>query len=399
MLCARRRWHCHAETKNHFFEKDDFMKQTLIALTLIVGIVIPCMAHDHGAAPETPAVAAAPAPAPAVAPEAAPEATPAVAPEAAPEATLQAAPPVPPKPVVIATVGKVAITDLQISRAMAARFQNVPPEQKQQCVQQQAQVARYVFSQLVQRQLWANYVTVNNSPYDAKTVEESKKQLATMATQMKMTPAEVLKKMGQTEADIVTDARCRKLYEEIGSEKNIADFKAKYPDWFNGTKVAARHILFGCPQIAATKIDRETLAKANAVKADIASGKLTFEAAAKANSVCPSKEKGGDLGDFEFSRMVPPFSMACYNAKPKTVIGPVRTQFGWHLIELTSKTQGTAKPGEQTDKIAKDALQGLFEAKLYAQILTDCPIVYTEPPAPKATLKAPAPKAAPAPAK
>ena len=387
------------------------MKQTLIALMLIVGIVIPCMAHDHGAKTETPAVAEAPdaAPAPAVAPAPVdahaghahgPAAAPAAAPAVTPEAAVQAAPPVPPKPVVIATVGKAAITDLEISRAMAARFQNVPPEQKQQFVQQQAQVARYIFSQLVQRQLWANYVTVNNSPYDAKTVEESKKQLATMATQMKMTPAEVLKKMGQTEADIVTDARCRKLYEAIASEKSIADFKAKYPDWFNGTKVAARHILFGCPQIAATKIDKETLAKANAVKADIASGKLTFEAAAKANSVCPSKEKGGVLDPpFEFSKMVPPFSMACYSAKPKTVLGPVRTQFGWHLIEVTSKTQGTAKPGPQADKIAKDALQGLFEAKLYAQILTDCPIVYIDPPAPKAAPKAPAPKVAPAPAK
>jgi peptidyl-prolyl cis-trans isomerase C len=313
----------------------------------------------------------------------------------------QAAPPVPPKPVVIATVGKVEITDLQISRAMAAMAQRVSPEQQQQFVQQQAQIARHIFSQLVQRQLWANYVTANKSPYDPKTVEESKKQLATMATQMKMTTAEVLKKMGQTEADIVTDARCRKLYEEIGSEKNIADFKAKYPDWFNGTKIGARHILFGCPQIAASKIDKETLAKANAVKADIASGKLTFEAAAKANSVCPSKEKGGVLDPpFEFSKMVPPFSMACYNAKPKTVIGPVRTQFGWHLIELTSKTQGTAKPGEQADAVAKSALQGLFEAKLYGQLLTDCPIVYSEPPAPKAKpVAAPKPAPAPAPAK
>ena len=366
------------------------MKQTLIALTLIVGIVIPCMAHDHGAAPETPAVAEAPAPAAAGVDASAPAPAP------------QAAPPVPPKPNVIATVGKVEITDIQISRAMAAMAQRVPKEQQQQFVQQQAQIARHIFTQLVSRQLWANYVTVNKSPYDQKTVEESKKQLATMAAKMKMTPAELLKKMGQSEADMITDARCRKLFEKIGSEKNIADFKAKYPDWFNGTKVGARHILFGCPQIAASKTDKETLAKANAVKAEIASGKLTFEAAAKANSVCPSKEKGGDLGTFEFSKMVPPFSMACYSAKEKTVIGPVRTQFGWHLIELTSKTQGTAKPGEQADAIAKAALQGLFEAKLYGQLLTDCPIVYNEPPAPKAKpapAPAPAPKPAPAPAK
>jgi peptidyl-prolyl cis-trans isomerase C len=366
------------------------MKNTLIALMLMASIVVPCMAHDGCAAHEAPAVA----------PAAAPAVTPADAPAPAPAVAPQAAPPVPPKPIVIATVGKVAITDIQISRAMAAMAQRVPPEQRQRFVQQQAQIARHIFSQLVQRQLWANYVTVKKSPYDQKTVDESKKQLTTMATKMKMTPAELLKKMGQSEGDMVTDARCRKLFETIVSEKSIADFKAKYPDWFNGTKVGARHILFGCPQIAASKTDKEMLAKANAVKAEIASGKLTFEAAAKAHSVCPSKEKGGDLGEFEFSKMVPPFSMACYSAKEKTVIGPVRTQFGWHLIELTSKTQGTAKPGEQANAIAKSALQGLFEAKLYGQLLTDCPIVYNEPPAPKAKpAAAPAPKPAPAPAK
>jgi peptidyl-prolyl cis-trans isomerase C len=389
------------------------MKNTLIALMLMASIVVPCMAHDHGHASETPAVAPAATPKTPKAPTACETAcaakkaakkvakeAPAVAPAAAP----QVAAPVAPKPIVIATVGKVAITDIQISRAMAAMAQRVPPEQRQRFVQQQAQIARHIFSQLVQRQLWANYVTVNKSPYDQKNVDALKKNLATMAAKMKTTPAAILKKRGQSEADMITGARCRKLFETIGSEKSIADFKAKYPDWFNGTKVGARHILFGCPQIAASKTDKETLAKANAVKAQIVSGKLTFEAAAKANSVCPSKKKGGDLGEFEFSRMVPPFSMACYSAKQKTVIGPVRTQFGWHLIELTSKTQGTAKPGEQANAIAKSALQGLFEAKLYGQLLTDCPIVYNEPPARKAKpaakpAKAPAKASAKAPAK
>ena len=58
----------------------------------------------------------------------------------------------------------------------------------------------------------------------------------------------------------------------------------------------------------------------------------SFEALAKRFSKCPSKSKGGNLGWFNKGDMVTEFENAAFNAKKGEVVGPVKTQFGYHLI-------------------------------------------------------------------
>lgn len=62
-----------------------------------------------------------------------------------------------------------------------------------------------------------------------------------------------------------------------------------------------------------------------------------FAALAKRFSKCPSKSKGGDLGWFAKGQMVKEFEDACFNGKTGDVIGPVRTEFGYHVIKITSQ--------------------------------------------------------------
>ncbi len=57
-----------------------------------------------------------------------------------------------------------------------------------------------------------------------------------------------------------------------------------------------------------------------------------FAALAKRFSKCPSKSKGGDLGWFGKGDMVPEFDAAVFGAKKGALLGPVKTQFGWHVI-------------------------------------------------------------------
>lgn len=57
-----------------------------------------------------------------------------------------------------------------------------------------------------------------------------------------------------------------------------------------------------------------------------------FEALAKRFSKCPSKSKGGNLGWFGKGDMVKEFEDAAFSAKKGEVVGPVKTQFGYHLI-------------------------------------------------------------------
>lgn len=73
----------------------------------------------------------------------------------------------------------------------------------------------------------------------------------------------------------------------------------------------------------------------NDLKSKIESGSLSFEDAAKQHSTCPSKARGGDLGFFGRGQMVKPFEEAAFNAADDQVVGPVQTQFGYHLIKKT----------------------------------------------------------------
>jgi peptidyl-prolyl cis-trans isomerase C len=63
-----------------------------------------------------------------------------------------------------------------------------------------------------------------------------------------------------------------------------------------------------------------------------------FAELARQHSSCPSSARGGDLGAFGPGQMVPEFDQVVFSADVNTVQGPVKTQFGYHLLEVTSRT-------------------------------------------------------------
>merc|ERR1711934_280676 len=63
-----------------------------------------------------------------------------------------------------------------------------------------------------------------------------------------------------------------------------------------------------------------------------------FASQAKAHSTCPSGKSGGSLGSFGPGQMVPEFDKVIWSGEIKSVLGPVKTQFGHHLIWITSRS-------------------------------------------------------------
>jgi len=59
-----------------------------------------------------------------------------------------------------------------------------------------------------------------------------------------------------------------------------------------------------------------------------------FEDIAKERSNCPSSKDGGNLGWFGKGQMVKEFEDACFNSKKGKIIGPIKTQFGYHIIKI-----------------------------------------------------------------
>ena len=91
------------------------------------------------------------------------------------------------------------------------------------------------------------------------------------------------------------------------------------------SQATARHIL----------VDSE--AKCQSLIDEIKGG-ADFAALAKQHSSCPSGNSGGELGTFGKGQMVPEFETACFEGAVNEVQGPIKTQFGYHAVEVTART-------------------------------------------------------------
>ncbi|MDJ0657849.1 MAG: peptidylprolyl isomerase [Xanthomonadales bacterium] len=90
------------------------------------------------------------------------------------------------------------------------------------------------------------------------------------------------------------------------------------------TTASARHILVSSEQAC------------NDLKTEIEGG-ADFAEMARQHSQCPSGQRGGELGEFGPGMMVKEFDQVVFSAELGQVHGPVQTQFGYHLIEITQR--------------------------------------------------------------
>ena len=90
-------------------------------------------------------------------------------------------------------------------------------------------------------------------------------------------------------------------------------------------------------EVHAAHILCKTENKALEVKELLASGQESFAQMARKYSQCPSGKSGGDLGWFGKGRMVPEFEKAAFEGEKGKIIGPVKSQFGYHLIRVLDK--------------------------------------------------------------
>ncbi|MDH3639334.1 MAG: peptidylprolyl isomerase [Gammaproteobacteria bacterium] len=91
------------------------------------------------------------------------------------------------------------------------------------------------------------------------------------------------------------------------------------------TRATARHILV------------DTKEQCEELKQQILDGD-DFAELAKKHSSCPSGRQGGNLGEFGRGQMVKEFDEVVFSAAVNEVQGPVKTQFGYHLLEVTDRT-------------------------------------------------------------
>ena len=116
-------------------------------------------------------------------------------------------------------------------------------------------------------------------------------------------------------------------------------------------KVQARHILVGDKDLA------------EEIKKKIDDGE-EFSKLAEEFSECPSKKRGGDLGWFGKGAMVRPFEVAAFTADEGEIVGPVKTEFGYHIIyvyEVQDDIDPDAGPPTGDEDADEDTLRMVAE--------------------------------------
>ena len=151
----------------------------------------------------------------------------------------------------------------------------------------------------------------------------------------------------------VSDEDVKKYYED-----NLDKFQ-------QGETVNADHIL----------VDSEE--KALEILAKIESGELTFGDAAKQYSSCPSGQRGGNLGDFGRGQMVPEFDTAVFELEAGEITKtPVKTQFGYHLIKLNSKSESSVMPYEEIAPQLSEMVLNEKRREAYERKINQLKILY-----------------------
>jgi peptidyl-prolyl cis-trans isomerase C len=151
--------------------------------------------------------------------------------------------------------------------------------------------------------------------------------------------AEVTSQLALMRENLVANAELQKI--EKGITLSDADLQKVYDGNKNDyEKVTARHILIafkGSPAAQPGKKDlteAEAKAKAEEIKKKIEGGAKFDELAKTESDDKGSGARGGELGSFGRGQMVEEFEKAAFAAKVGDVVGPVRTQYGYHIIKI-----------------------------------------------------------------
>ncbi|HEY2475424.1 MAG TPA: peptidylprolyl isomerase [Candidatus Cybelea sp.] len=223
-------------------------------------------------------------------------------------------------------------------------------------------LARTVLQQMVQDVLIQQYAKNNN-------INVTDAEVAAREAQLKQNfPAgswdEMLKSRGLTEVDVQAALR-EQIILDKALTKDVNIKPAAIQDYFN-----KNHATFDKPEtVTARHILVPNLAEAQKVEQLLKSGQ-SFASVAKQYSTDPgSKDKGGELGTFRRGQMVPAFDKVAFSIPVNTISQPVKSPFGYHIIEVESRTPGTKATLASATPQITDILRQQQEAPLIQPFL------------------------------
>ena len=161
--------------------------------------------------------------------------------------------------------------------------------------------------------------------------------------------------------DVLANAEVERIKREAVTEADIDAAYASNADTYGVIQYNARHILVSSEE------------RANALLAELNDG-ADFAAVAQANSEDPgTKDIGGELGWFQAEQMVPSFSAAASTAEVGAYVGPVKSPFGHHILQVTDKRESIPLEMVRDEirmKLEEDAINRILKGMREAAVVT-----------------------------
>jgi parvulin-like peptidyl-prolyl isomerase len=280
-----------------------------------------------------------------------------------------------------------------------------------------------ILAHLIENTLIDQYLTAIKMNVEAKEVETTIGELKTELANSKP-PKDYIKELAAmmlTEAEfrdaVLAQMKWEKFVKQMATDAELKKTFDSSPDVFDGTLVRARHILLtpgsdpakqkeaeGKLMAIKQQVQQEADKAVAALPPNQAGDKLVqeqtraarteevFSSYAKEHSQCPSKANGGDLNYFpRAGAMVEPFAKAAYAVKPYQMTDVVVTEFGYHLILVTARKQGTPRKYEEVKEDVKLLYQMRLREAVIAQMKPKAQVSINPAPAyPQANAATPA---------
>ncbi len=277
---------------------------------------------------------------------------------------------------VVATVGGEPITAAGVNRLLEKLAGGGPIDPAARTVLQ-----AQVLAEIVDRRLVLAYVRRTATVVTPGQIDAAIKALVEQLQAEKRTLADELAKQGITEADlrrqIAWNLAWPKYLERYATEARLKEYFEAHRREFDGTRRTVSHILLAPPQGAGSGAFDALKNRAEQLREEIVSGKMTFEEAARHYSAGPSREQGGLLGPIaRRGAMAESFSRAAFALGVGQISRPVTTRFGVHLIRVDDEQRGDKQLADVREQV-EDALARELTRKMadYERVRT--PVEFT----------------------
>jgi hypothetical protein len=227
---------------------------------------------------------------------------------------------------------------------------------------------------LIEDVLMRQYLRKNAPTIPAAEIDKEMKDLIADLAQQKppQTLADFLKDTGQTEQHLRNDMSARLQWKAFMnprlSDQTVKQYYEANKVFFDKVLVRASHILLTVKATASQADKQMAYNRIVAIRQEIMSGKIQFADAAAKYSDCPSKKNGGDIGLFPYKfAVLEPFARAAFSMKIGDTSDIVATDFGYHIIKVTDRTNGQPSDFEKI----KNEVKEIYAQEIYQLIITD----------------------------